>query len=520
MKLFKNAKPKLLKNQALFKKGGYSIAITAIVLAGIIVLNILVGALADRFVLEFDMSVEKTNSISKENIEYIKNVEDEVSVIMCSSKDDYVGGYMSYYAQQYGVADDATPYYEQTVSLMEKYSNYNKNIKVEFANTQSSEFSAITTKYAKDNLNFGDIIVSATKNGVERYKVLTFSDVYDLTEEDTYASYGYTYSTVTGNQIETALTGAIAYVTSNSDKKIALLTGHSAHDYTATYKKMLEDNNYTVDVIDSSVIAEISDNYDAIVIASPATDFLRQELDAISAFLDNDGKLDKGLIYFADASLPYLPNFADFLSQWGIIEEEGILFETTEGYHITNDPTTLISAAATDDSITSNLNYCLTGNNVPLIAEDADSIEVSTLVGTSPTVVAAPIGVASDWNGAEDSDKQSYSTVIQSAKRDYDDDNKEISSYVLAFSSIQFIYSEYAEMNDVSNKNIALSAAERASRADNTGIFFISKSITNESFASSVTEASSNVIRIIFVILLPVICIAAGIYIYIKRRNA
>ncbi len=512
---------KKIKNQALFKKGGYSIAITAVVLAIIIVFNILVSALSDRFVLEFDMSAEKTNSISKENLEYIKNVEDEISITMCSTKDDYIGGFMSYYAQQYGVAEDATAYYEQTIKLIEKYGDYNKNITVDFANTQSSEFSSITTKYANDNLAFGDIIVSTNKNGTERYKVLTYSDIYDLTEDDSYAAYGYTFSTVTGNQIETALTGAIAYVTSDSDKKIAILTGHSAHDYTANYKKMLENNNYTVDVIDDGVITKISNDYDAIVIASPSTDFLSGELDVISAFLDNGGNLDKGLIYFADATLPFLPNFNEFLSEWGIIAEEGILFETIEGYYMTNEPTTLLSATASEDKIVANLkSYCLTGNNVPLTAVKKDVLEVESLLETSPGVVAAPIGVASDWNGAKEDDKQNYSTLIQSVKKDYNDDNKEISSYVMAFSSVQFIYSEYAEMNEVSNKNIALSATERACRVEDTGIYFISKSITEENFVSSVTQSSSNVIMIIFVILIPLICIAAGIYIYIKRRNA
>lgn len=511
---------KKIKNQALFKKGGYSIAITAIVLVGIIVFNILVGALSDRFVLDFDMSAEKTNSISKENLEYIKKVKDEITVTMCSTKEDYIGGYMSYYAQQYGVGEDASAYYEQTVKLMEKYGEYNKNISVDFANTQSSEFSAITTKYANDNLNFGDIIVSANKNGTERYKILTFSDIYDLTEDETYAAYGYTFSTVTGNQIETALTGAIAYVTSNSDKKIALLTGHSAHDYTENYKKMLESNNYTVDVIDNNIITEISDKYDAIVIASPSTDFLSGELDVISAFLDNNGNLDKGLIYFADATLPFLPNFNEFLADWGIIAEEGILFETIEGYHMTNEPTTLLSAAASDDRIVANLNYCLTGNNVPLTAIEKENLEVKSLMGTSQGVVAAPIGVANDWKDADEDDMQSYSTVIQSVKNGYSEDNKAISSYVMAFSSIQFIYSEYAEMSDVSNKNIALSATERACNAEDTGIYFVSKSITEENFVSSVSQSSSNIIRIIFVILIPLICIAAGIYIYIKRRNA
>ena len=55
----KAAKPKKVKNQALLRRGGYSVAITAAVLAGIVVLNILVGALSKRFVLEYDMSTQK-----------------------------------------------------------------------------------------------------------------------------------------------------------------------------------------------------------------------------------------------------------------------------------------------------------------------------------------------------------------------------------------------------------------------------------------------------------------------------
>ena len=36
-----NSKPKRIKNQALLKRGGYAVGITAAVLAGVIVLNVL-----------------------------------------------------------------------------------------------------------------------------------------------------------------------------------------------------------------------------------------------------------------------------------------------------------------------------------------------------------------------------------------------------------------------------------------------------------------------------------------------
>ena len=52
------------------------------------------------------------------------------------------------------------------------------------------------------------------------------------------------------------------------------------------------------------MIGSISDEYDAVIIAAPTTDFLGSELDAISDFLENDGKLGKGLIFFARPILP------------------------------------------------------------------------------------------------------------------------------------------------------------------------------------------------------------------------
>ena len=56
--------------------------------------------------------------------------------------------------------------------------------------------------------------------------------------------------------------------------------------------------------------------------------------------------------------------------------------------------------------------------------------------------------------------------------------------------------------------------------AENTGISFVSKTITNESYSDSVSQSSANVIRIIFMFILPIASIAAGIYIFIRRKNA
>ena len=453
----------------------------------------------------------------------MKELDTEVDIIVCATAEDYVGGYMKYYAQNYSVTEDATDYYRQTINLLDKYPAYNNKINLRYVDTQKSEFTEISSKYSNESLSYGDIIVACTKNGTERYKIIGFTDIYKLDEDSTYASYGYTTNTVSGNNIETAVTSAIAYVTSNKTKKAALVTGHSKDDYTETYQTLLKDNNYEVTEISDSIIGSISNEYDAVIIAAPNTDFISSELDAISSFLENDGKLGKGLIFFADATAPYLTNLYDFLEQWGIAVNEGIMFETNSQNYMPDDPMTLGSyPTSSDNDITSGMNLCITGYNVPITAafDTEGLITVTSLMSTPESVVAAPVGTSAGWTGADDYTKQSYSTAIQAEMLDYDDDNNEISSYVFAFSSVEFIQSAYNEQSSVSNKNITLAAAERAVGAEDTGVSFISKTITNESYSDSVTDSSAGIIRILFMFILPIASIVIGIYIFIRRKNA
>ena len=517
-----NSKPKRIKNQALLKRGGYAVGITAAILAGIIVLNVLIGVLAERVNLEFDMSLTDQNSISEENIDFIKNLDKEVTVTMCAKAEDYTGTYMNYYAQQYGVTESYTDYYKQTVNLIEKYNNYNKKIKIEYVDTQSTEFNKISQKYSKDTINYGDIIVTCAVGDNERYKIIGYEDIYAITQDDTYASYGYSTSTVTGNNIETALTSAISYVTSNKTSKVAFITGHSKNDYSKEYQTLLKTNNYEIDVISDAMVTDISDGYDALFIVAPTTDFMASELDAISKFLDNDGKYQKGLVFFADTSAPYLSNFYGLLEEWGIAVEEGILFETNANNYVPGSPTVLGSYVNTEDGITKGITTCITGKNLPIKPAFSEEglYKVTSLVATPESVVNAPVGTADSWNGADGYKMESFATVIQSERMNYNSDNEEIKNFVFAFSSIDFIYSDYAEMNQISNKDIAFAAAERACGAEDSGISFVAKTIEEESFADSVTESSANVIRILFMALLPLALIVTSIYVYIRRKNS
>ena len=254
----KRKKPKKLKNQGLFKNGSYSVAITALVIAGIIVVNILLGALATRTTLEFDLTAEKVNSMTEENIDYLKSIKDDVSVVICANEADYAS-YMQYYAQNYGVSDANVEYFTQTVNLINKYNKYNKKINVQFIDPQTTEFTAISTKYSTLNLSYGDIIVTAKHDEAanERVKKLAFDDIYEISDT---SGYGYAYSIVSNN-IESSLTGAISFVLSGEEKKALLIKGHSASDNTSNFVQLLKANNYVVDTSTEQIVKDIPKDF-------------------------------------------------------------------------------------------------------------------------------------------------------------------------------------------------------------------------------------------------------------------
>ena len=131
--------------------------------------------------------------------------------------------------------------------------------------------------------------------------------------------------------------------------------------------KQVQTTNNLIGAIDPESASETQLGYLGTAYAFRAFTYL--DMARMFEFLENDGKLGKGLIFFADTSAPYLTNLYDFLEQWGIAVGEGILFETNSQNYMPDDPTTLGSYPATsDDDIVSGMNLFITGYNIPLTA--------------------------------------------------------------------------------------------------------------------------------------------------------
>ena len=511
-------KTKRIRNQLLFRKGGVSLAITALFIALIVVINVLFGILSDRLVLEYDFSDNKENSLLTENVNYIKKVKDPVKIIVCATEDDYASN-LSFFFGMNGVSvgADSEKYFDQTVKLVKKYAAYNKKFDLKFIDPDSSEFGTIEASYGSKLSAPGDIIVISNSNGNERSKIITYTDIYGFANnaDGSYA--------INENKIENALTGAISYVINKYDKKIGIIKGHSEQDYTeAYYRDMLKANNFEVELLEDRVITAIPGDIDEIVIPAPTVDFSDNEIIVLSEFLENKGNFGKGLIVFANTNISArLERLYDFLDQWGIMVGDGVV-EEISGNSIDGD---MENIASTDEYGQRNKYYCVTASNVPLTeSEKKNGCTVNTDLYAYGYTVAVPIeerGNNEVIQKYEDS-VSVYATAVSSQKtaKVVNVDGKTPTSYVTVFSSFNFLQSKFIEQQRVQNKDIVLRMTERNCGIEESDISFVTKKITNESFSGSVDQNSAERMRNWFVYIIPLMIAALGVFVYIRRRNA
>lgn len=504
-----------LKRSGFLKHGSYSFVLTVITLAVIILFNFSLSTLAKKVPLEYDMTAKKVNSISKENSDYIKALSDDITITVCGLKSDYTLYLLSNCEELYNTYANEK-LFDLTLSLLEKYNNLSDKITLKFIDTQSADFTGLTQAYPNEKIAIGDIFVSSPLGSNTRFKHLTFYDIYTLMDTTGYASYGYALYSINGNGLETALTSAINFVVNKDVKHALLYKGHSTSDYTSAITTLLKNNNYETEISSEQLLTDIPDTFDSVIILAPSRDFMQNEIDALTAFLEGGGNLGKGIVFIGDALNPELPTLYGFLAEWGIDIKSGVLKETnTEAQPSAEQPTALISFPTGNSDITKGFNAFVTGYNLPMKTGEplVKNVTATSAATTLSSVFAAPNSEEGGSNPAE-SDLKNYDTIIEAVQSE--GENK---SFIYALSSIEFISSDWAENANVSNKDVVLSLTDRASGKTDTAITFVDKAILTEGYTDDITVSKVQNLRR-FLLIIPIVLIACGIVVFIRRRNA
>jgi len=529
-KAVKTTKSGKIKSAYATKKGLFSAALIAIFCVALLLINVLSIVLASKLPTTIDVTESRSFKLSEENIEYVKQFNDienikKIEIILCATKAGYTGSEMvNYVNQNWGITESNSPdnYFNQTVRLIEEYPKYCSKISVNYIDPQEPTFQKLESE-TDIEINYGDVLVRATKtDGSTKSTLLDILDLYEvqMMQDANYYYYGQETYRITISNVENSISGALNKIAMGVNKKAAILTKSCNIENITTLSSNLKSYDYTVSNYDGNVTLENLKEYDAVIICAPTNDFDSETLKTLDAFLENDGKLGKALIYIASQSSPATPNLNLFLNDWGFKTVDGILYETnSKNYYST--PTTIYQVPTEDDFVLdfeATEKLFVSGSNTPfeITFETKGTKTVHSLLQTNETTLIAPKGTSGNYTAPSSTVKKAYPTVVMSVDARYDEEDNEIMSAVLAISSTDLISTTWSQYTDVGNIDFVTQMTNTALGRENS-LYIMPKGTTITGIATPASAAVKSALMWLFMIILPVVTIVGGILIWMRR---
>ena len=227
------------------KNGTYSVGITVIVVAIVIVANMIFGQIPEKY-RNIDVSSTKIYEITDTSRELLKDLNHKIRFTVLAEKDK---------------ADD------RIKTFLSKYAALSKYISVEWIDPVLHP-SALTEYETSANT----IVVECADTG--KSTTVSFDDIVVM---DT-SSYYYTGS-VSESEFdgEGQLTSAVNYVTSDVNKKIYRTTGHGEATLSNSITELMDKNNYKIEELNLVMQASIPEDCDLLLMYAPATDLTDDE---------------------------------------------------------------------------------------------------------------------------------------------------------------------------------------------------------------------------------------------------
>lgn len=523
----KTNKKGFIKNVNASKKGAFSAILIAIFCVALILVNALSIIVAQKYPTYLDLTGTNAYKLTKDNIKYIEQYNNlkeikKIEIIVCATKAGYTGSEMVNYAANLGISENNTSdnYFNQTIRLIEEYPKFCSKISVDYVDPQEPSFEKLESE-TDVTVNYGDIIVRASKDdGSTKTTHLGLIDLYEIQSASDY--YGTeTGYTITINNTENAISGALNKVAMGVNKTAALITKNCNVSSVATLQTNLDSYDYTISEYKGTITYNKLKDFDAVIIAAPTNDFDNESLKMLDKYLENGGKLGKTLIYFASQSSPKMPNLNMFLQEWGIKQNQGVLYETNTDNHFYEAPTSLEQVVAESD-YTKNFEETekafYSSSNVPFKTtfSSKGTRTVTTLLETNDSTIVAPKGTSTGYTVSSDTKTNAYPTVILSVDARYDDDTKEVSSAVIAFSSEDFVNEIWTQYTSVANMDFAVQMINTATGRENS-LYIMPKGTNVTGIANPASATVKTALLFIFVLILPILTIVGGILIWTRR---
>lgn len=331
------------------KMGTYTVIVSLILLAAIVLINMIVAAIPSKYTI-IDTSLDKLYSISESTEKAMKNLNQSVTM---------------YFLCPQGTPDDTL------MTFLERYAAETSMISIKIIDP--IENPAFILNYTEEEISDYSLIIESDK----RFKIVDYNEIYEL---DIYSYYYYGEYNYSFNG-ERLITSAIDYVTTDILPKIYTLSGHNEASISASLSEQIEDMNYTVESLSLLSMTAVPEDAAAIIINSPTADINEDDAKKLTAYLEEGGSV----FLITSAMSVEFSNLMSVTSNYGLSAAEKLVIEESSSNCIPGMPYWLLPDIASH-SITSSLSsdvYMQIPYAHPIDVKEVSGISVTKLFTTS-----------------------------------------------------------------------------------------------------------------------------------------
>lgn len=462
------------KNQIAFLGGAYSLAVTAIVLAILVAVNILVSALPTSLT-HFDISATKLYSITSNTKVVAGALDTDVTV---------------YWIVQAGKEDAVIE------NLLDKYESLSDHITVVKKNPDV--YPTFTETYTDEIVPNNSLIVECG----DKNRYISYSDIY-LSDVD-YTNYSYVYSF----DGEGALTSAIDYVVSDELPQIYVLEGHGEAELPAEFTDQLEKENMETQTFSLLNEDQIPEEAAALLIYAPQTDISEEERDLLADYITGGGRL---LVFAGPTKNGTLTNLYSLLSDYGIETADGIVVEGDRTGYAFQQPYILLPTIESSDITDSLLseNYYAIMPIAQGLRVSADSDSVTALLSTSEFSYAKAAGYDLTTYEKEDGDTDGPFAVAVSIEAAG-------GGKLVWFASSDFLEPTYNAYSSGANLDLGMNALSSLV-GETEAVAIRSKSLSYNYL--TISDSTAAMLKTVMIGVLPALFVIAGVAVQLERRS-
>ncbi|SHI68117.1 GldG family protein [Lutispora thermophila] len=463
-------------NLIAFRGGSYSLIMTAIVLAILIVVNIFVSALPSTMT-KYDISATKLYSITSNTKVVVNRLDEDVTI---------------YWIVQSGKEDEVIE------NLLSKYDSLSDHIKIVKKNPDV--FPTFAKQYTNETVKNNSLVVESGN----RNRYISYDDIY-LQEADMYS-----YSTKKSFDGEGAITSAIDYVTSEKLPQLYLLEGHGESQLPSTFREQLEKDNIELNTLSLLKVDYIPDDADVIMIYAPTSDISEMERDMLADYVKDGGKL---LVMSGPTEDGILENLYGLLSDYGVEPVEGIVVEADREHYAFQAPYVLLPDMESNeitDSLIQEKYYPIMPISQGIIVEGTSSYgKVTALLNTSDSAYSKIAGYNISTYEKEEGDIEGPFAVAVSIESSND-------GRIVWFASSSFLEDMYNAYSSGANVDLGMNAVSLLI-GESEAMAIRSKSLDYNYL--TISDSVSSMLKVVMIVVFPLLYLAVGIFVILRRRR-